>query len=74
MVLGAVIQIPAITVADGTPADVLELAKKWDMEHCIIIGHDPDGVLAFGGTTSDLGKILMLLERAKHWAISEMDD
>jgi len=69
-----VIRIPTITVADDSPANVLEMARSWGMEHCIIIGHDADGDLVFGGTTSDLEKIIMLLERAKHWAFSEMDD
>ena len=69
-----VIKLPTITVADDKPENALELAKKWGMEHCIIIGHDEDGMMQFGGTTSDLEKIIMLLERAKHFALSRMDD
>lgn len=69
-----VIRIPTITVVDDKPENVLNLAKSWEMEHCLVVGHDHEGNLTFGGTTSDLEKILMLLERAKHFSLSEMDD
>lgn len=68
-----IIRIPGITTADGNPSGVLELAKKWDMEHCVIVGHDENGNLCFGGTTSNLEKIITLLERAKQWAIRDVD-
>lgn len=71
--MGAVINLPTITTVDMQPADVLEKAKGWGMEHCLVIGHNDKGDLQFGGTTSDLEKIVLLLERAKLWCIREID-
>ena len=69
-----VIHIPGIAVASESPDVVLEKAKSWEMEHCLVVGHDDAGDLMFGGTTGDLEKIITLLERAKHWVFTEMDD
>ena len=43
----------------------LEKAKGWGMEMCCILGFDKDGKLVFGGSTSDNGKIMIMLEAAK---------
>lgn len=63
--MSKVIQFPGETCADW-PADVvLEKAKDWGMEHCVVLGLDKDGKLQFGGSTSDSGTIMMMLEAAK---------
>lgn len=67
-----VVRLPGITKVDIPPSDALDLAKGWDMEHCVIVGHDVDGKLCFGGSTSDMEKIVTLLERAKHWVMTEL--
>lgn len=72
--MGEVIHIPGLTKVDEPPESILEKAKSWEMEHCVVVGYDSDGRLAFGGTTSNLEKIITLLERAKHWCIAEMED
>ena len=60
-----VIQFPGITTADWPPEVALEKAKGWGMEMCCILGFDKDGKLVFGGSTSDNGKIMIMLEAAK---------
>ncbi len=35
------------------------------MEMCVILGLDENGKLVFGGSTSDNGKIMIMLEAAK---------
>ena len=72
--MGDVIRIDGITVVDEAPLVLLEMAKRWGMEHCIIVGYDSDGILAFGGTTSDHEKIIALLQRGLHWTMREIDD
>lgn len=60
-----VIEFPGMTCVDYTPAYLMEKAQKWDMRHCLIVGHTKDGDLRFGGTTCDTADLLLLLERAR---------
>ena len=60
-----VIEFPGMTKVDYTPAYLMEKAREWDMEHCLIVGCTKEGELKFGGTTCDTAKILLLLERAR---------
>ena len=66
-----VIQFPGITVADWPPEVSLEKAKAWGMEMCTILGFDKNGKLVFGSSTSDAGKIIMMLEAAKLQVIKD---
>lgn len=66
-----VIEFPGLTKVDFTPDFLMDKARKWDMEHCLIIGHTETGQLRFGGTTCDTAEVLLLLERAR---IVIMDD
>lgn len=61
-----VIQFPGETCLDCEPELVLDMAKKWGMTQCIIIGFDAAGELQFGGSTSDAGNIMLMLESAKY--------
>lgn len=56
---------PGDTVADW-PVDVaLDKAKNWGMERCVIVGLDADGRLRFGGSTSDAGWMVVVLEATR---------
>lgn len=57
------------TTVDQPPETVLERAKGWGMERCVILGYRPDGSVAFGGSFSDTGDILLLLELARQFVI-----
>jgi len=48
------------------PEAVLETAKGWDMERCIILGWKGDGTFCFGGSFSELGEIILLLRAGEH--------
>ncbi len=63
--MGKVIEWSGITKVDFTPDFLMDKARKWDMEHCLIIGHTESGELRFGGTTCDTAEVLLLLERAR---------
>jgi len=69
-----VIDFHGITTVDELPELVLEKAKLWGMEHCVIIGHDGDGLLQFGSSTSSAKEILFLLERAKHFILTQFGE
>lgn len=60
-----ILRFTGTTINDGLSEDALETAKGWGMERCVIIGFDQDNKLKFGGSTSDIAQIVMLLELAK---------
>lgn len=64
-----VVKFPGNTTLPSDPATVLEQAKEWGMEHCVIIGMDSEQKLKFGGSTCDAGDILMLLELARKFVV-----
>lgn len=63
--MAEIIKFTGATCIDEAPADALEKAKGWGMADCVILGLDEAGVLHFGGSTSDAGKIMIMLEAAK---------
>lgn len=67
-----VVQWPGITNADITPDYLMDKAREWDMEHCLVIGHTESGELRFGGTTCDTAGVLLLLERARISLMAEV--
>lgn len=69
-----VIQWPGITKADFTPVFLIDKARDWDMEHCLIVGQTHDGDLRFGATTSDTAEVLLLLERARINLMNELTE
>ena len=60
-----VVSFTGETTLDEPPAGLLEKAKDWGMVRCLVIGTHEDGSLAIGGSFSDVGEMLLLLERAK---------
>jgi hypothetical protein len=63
--MGEVLRFRGITTVDETADQVLEKAKTWGMAKCIIIGLDDAGILKFGGTLSEAGEIMIMIEAAK---------
>ena len=53
------------TRIDQPPPEILEKAKDWGMSRCLIVGIDDDGEFHFGGSFSDAGEMVLLLEEAK---------
>lgn len=49
------------TKIQDRPETVLEKAKGWGMERCIVLGWKEDGSFCFGGSFSELGEIVLLL-------------
>lgn len=63
--MAEILKFTGITCIDEAPEDALEKAKAWGMTDCVILGLDDAGKLCFGGSTSDAGKIMLMLEAAK---------
>lgn len=70
--MAEIVEFTETTFLPAKPKDILQQAKKWEMESCIVIGFDRDANLKFGGTTCELGQILELLELAKKFAIANI--
>lgn len=64
-----VLNFTGLTYAKDDPVAILEKAKGWDMERCVIIGYGEKENLRFGGSFCEAGEILMLLELAKKFII-----
>ncbi len=61
-----VVPFPGDTKIDEPPEGVLEKAKAWGMERCIVLGWKEDGTFCFGGSFSELGEIILLLRSGEH--------
>ncbi len=65
--MGDVIPFTGITYGDEPPDYILEKAKTWGdgLERVLILGICQDGKFHFGGSTCDVGKMLVLLKLAE---------
>ena len=72
--MGKIIEFTGDTCVDLPPENLLEKAKGWEMEHCLVIGYDDEGDLCFGGTTCETSDILFLLERAKMYLMDGVNN
>lgn len=63
--MGELIQFSGITCVPEPPEGVLEKAKSWGMDRCLVLGFTEDNETRFGGSFSQLGDMLILLELAK---------
>jgi len=70
--VGDVVRFTGITTIGCTPEEVLEKAKEWGMEACCVVGFDKDNVLQFGGSTSDVAQVILMLELAKNQMIKDI--
>lgn len=70
--MAEIVKFTGLTYLPAKPKDILQQAKKWEMQKCIVIGFDEGSNLKFGGTTCELGEILAMLELAKKFAVDNM--
>lgn len=60
-----VIPFTGFTTLSEPCESLLEKAKLWGMEKCLVIGIDEEGALLFGGSFWNEGESILMLERAK---------
>lgn len=70
--MAEIVEFTGETTIPEPPEKVLEKAKGWGMEAVMIIGHDVEGNLIWGGSISDSPLINWLLDAAKHELLKEM--
>lgn len=70
--MGDVVQLGCFTTVEEPAEQVLEKAKSWGLTKVLVIGFDADG-LAVGGSTSDRGELLFMLEWAKKKLMEDLD-
>lgn len=63
--MGEVLKFRGITTVDEPPESILEKAKGWGMTQCVVLGFDEHAGLKFGGSLSDAGQIMLMLEAAR---------
>jgi hypothetical protein len=66
-----IIRFTGATKIPEDPALTLEKAKGWEMDRCIIIGW-ADEDFRFGGSFSEMGEMLILLEKAKQHLLAQI--
>lgn len=71
-----IIDYPGVTILPLEPAKVLEAAIAHDLSAVLIVGRQDSGDLYLSGSHSDIGEMLILIERAKVRFVSmaEMPD
>lgn len=67
--MAEIVKFNGNTILPTTPKSILQQAKSWGMERCLVVGEDAEGNLKFGGSFCDAGDVLMLLELAKKFII-----
>ena len=63
--MGDVTDFPGLRYDREEPEAILEKAKGWDLEDCVVIGVRDDGEIMVGGNTSDPQLIVYLLAVAQ---------
>lgn len=71
--MGEVVELPVATLLDLPAERILKRAVEADLRIVIVIGRDQDGELYLAPTTSNLGSLLVLLERAKEAFLASVD-
>lgn len=61
------------TIIPDDPVDVMEKAKAWGLSRVVICGTTPEGEFIFGGSHSEIGETLLLLEIARRRLLAEAD-
>ena len=67
-----VVRFPGITKVDESVDSFLEKAKGWGAIKMVAVAETEDGEIIFGGSTSDVERILYLLSYAKHDVLMTM--
>lgn len=65
-----IVHLGTVTCVIEPPEQVLEKAKAWGMDRCLILGFDEDGALHMGGSFSNLAEMVLLLEAGRHRLMS----
>jgi hypothetical protein len=63
--MAEILAFTGITKLPDDPAVALDKAKAWDMERVVICGWTHTGKFVFGGSHSEVGEALLLLEICK---------
>lgn len=61
-----------ITLMDEPFEQLLEKAKEWPINRCLVVGYDAEGAVLVGGSFSDIPEIVLLLEAAKRFFIEDI--
>jgi hypothetical protein len=72
--MGDILHFNGIVRADTPVDDVFDKARGWGMTKCVVVGVNEDGELCFGGSTSDVALINLLLDQAKRIILEDPDD
>lgn len=72
--MGNILEFTGLTSIKEPVDIVLEKAKLWGMDRCIILGFGEGAELIFGGSFSESGEILLLLELGKMEVLSNGRD
>ena len=72
--MGDVVGFTGITTIDCSAEDALEKAKEWGMDSCVVAGFDKDNGFHFGGSTSDIARIVLILELAKKHILEQSEE
>lgn len=67
--MAEIVHLHPITTLSETPESALEKAKEWGMDRCLILGFKEDNSVQFGGSFSEAGDILLLLELGKQYIL-----
>lgn len=66
-----VVPFPGNTILPEAPNSILEKAKTWGLERCLVIGWDDNGEFIHGGSHCDIAGNILLLELAKKRQLDE---
>lgn len=68
--MGKVIKFPGLTTVDIPVENVLEGAKGFNLDYVLVIGKTKDGEYVAAASTSDMQRLLWVIESLKHQILS----
>lgn len=69
-----ILSFTGMTCVDEPPEQLLEKAKAWGMERCVVVGFDEAGELCFGGSFGDTACALLMLKLAERQLLDNSVD
>ena len=66
-----VVRFDGITKAHEPSEELLEKAKTWESEDVLVLGCDENGALSVGGNTSDVERVVWMLNAALHFFMKD---
>lgn len=70
--MGEVVEFTGETFIDLPAEKVLDAAREQNLKDAIVIGSCENDDLYFAGTTSDVGRVILLLELAKQQLLESL--